>query len=351
MSSDENEAAANFTGSQPGGFTRLFIDENIYSPGMFTDPPNYFGNVPDSQPGNNSTPRAGQSSAPPQAQKKRQPMKWTWPEDKRLICCWLNTSKDAIKGNDRTAATFWKTIETSYNEDPTLPDREFGHMKNHWNKVFPRVKRFDGCMKEVLRTYRSGCNEPMLIDMAMEAYALDAVKRKEPPVFTYIEWWKELRHEPKFTAEEGLMGEKRTRLDEGGRYSSSSAPSPATASEPEVGNESQPEWTPSSPVELSSSPPPPPTQQVRPPGQKAAKRKAKGKAVEESQKFPQATEFVRAKAHMMNIGLRATLTKQLWDLEEKDTSVMNAVQFEVWQERRKYMKEQLDDIKEQLNAK
>src|SRR4051812_33958675 len=109
MSNDENEndAAANFTGSQPGGFTRLFIDENIYSPCMFTDPPNYFGNVPDSQPGNNSTPRAGQSSAPRQAQKKRQPMKWTWPEDKRLICCWLNTSKDAIKGNDRTASTFW----------------------------------------------------------------------------------------------------------------------------------------------------------------------------------------------------------------------------------------------------
>ena len=36
--------------------------------------------------------------------------KWTPAEDEMLISAWLNTSKDAIVGNNQKSGTFWKRV-------------------------------------------------------------------------------------------------------------------------------------------------------------------------------------------------------------------------------------------------
>ncbi|CAN6878932.1 unnamed protein product, partial [Brassica oleracea] len=58
---------------------------------------------------------------------------WTPTDDVVLISSWLNTSKDAVVGNEQRSLAFWKRIVTYYNASPKLAGcekRETSHCKN-----------------------------------------------------------------------------------------------------------------------------------------------------------------------------------------------------------------------------
>uniref|UniRef100_A0A1J3GCX0 Glutathione S-transferase T3 n=1 Tax=Noccaea caerulescens TaxID=107243 RepID=A0A1J3GCX0_NOCCA len=64
--------------------------------------------------------------------------KWSPAEDNVLISAWLNTSKDAIVGNQQKGGTFWKRIAAYFASSPKLsglPPREPSLCKQRWQKI------------------------------------------------------------------------------------------------------------------------------------------------------------------------------------------------------------------------
>uniref|UniRef100_A0A0D3DQN6 Myb-like domain-containing protein n=1 Tax=Brassica oleracea var. oleracea TaxID=109376 RepID=A0A0D3DQN6_BRAOL len=76
---------------------------------------------------------------------------WTPTDDVVLISSWLNTSKDAVIGNEQRSLTFWKRIVGYYNASPKLAGcekREATHCKNRWQKINDVVSKNDGSSRK-----------------------------------------------------------------------------------------------------------------------------------------------------------------------------------------------------------
>ncbi|XP_022558115.1 glutathione S-transferase T3-like [Brassica napus] len=95
-------------------------------------------------------------SDPPASKERR---KWSLKEDRILISAWLNTSIDAVVGNEQKAPHFWKRIVEYYNSSchlvGTIP-RELGQCKQRWARINELVCKFVGSYEAVLREQRSG---------------------------------------------------------------------------------------------------------------------------------------------------------------------------------------------------
>ncbi|XP_062075035.1 uncharacterized protein LOC133779046 [Humulus lupulus] len=75
-------------------------------------------------------------------------VKWSKEATILLISGWLNTSKDAIVGNDQTSH-FWARITEYYNTNQKWEQaRTRRQCKDHWNKMNQKVARFNGCYNE-----------------------------------------------------------------------------------------------------------------------------------------------------------------------------------------------------------
>ena len=60
--------------------------------------------------------------------------KWTQGDDEVLISAWLNTSKDAVVGNEQKLRTFWKRIDEYF--ATTLHENiENVHCKQRWHRI------------------------------------------------------------------------------------------------------------------------------------------------------------------------------------------------------------------------
>ncbi|XP_024004095.1 glutathione S-transferase T3-like [Eutrema salsugineum] len=71
--------------------------------------------------------------------------KWSPKEDLVLISVWLNTSKDAVVGNEQKAGAFWKRIQTYYNNSHQLlgeKPREWKPLKQWWSRINELVCKF-----------------------------------------------------------------------------------------------------------------------------------------------------------------------------------------------------------------
>uniref|UniRef100_A0A0D3C5V5 Myb-like domain-containing protein n=1 Tax=Brassica oleracea var. oleracea TaxID=109376 RepID=A0A0D3C5V5_BRAOL len=116
---------------------------------------------------------------------------WSPGDDVLLISSWLNTSKDAIVGNEQRLNAFWKRIVVYYNASPSVggcEKREPAHCKNRWQKINDQVCKFCGAYEAANREKTSGQNENDVLKLAHQIFFTNHNKK-----FTLEHAWKELR--------------------------------------------------------------------------------------------------------------------------------------------------------------
>ncbi|XP_062112728.1 glutathione S-transferase T3-like [Humulus lupulus] len=173
-------------------------------------------------------------------------VKWSKEATILLISGWLNTSKDAIVGNDQTSTHFWARIAEYYNTNQKGEQARTGRQcKDHWNKMNQKVVRFNGCYKRVQQAHHSGWSNEQILENAHQLYKSENNNSN----FLLVACWRLLKNEPKWNTMYQPKGGKRTKVPDTGAFTSSSN---ADISDDEV-------------------------REVHPTGQKAAKRKGKEK--------------------------------------------------------------------------
>jgi hypothetical protein len=173
-------------------------------------------------------------------------------EDTLLFQSWLNISKDSIVGVDQKSDGFWNRVRDNYNiYRNQLPKKETGQIKARYHRLNGRIQKFVGCYKSALNQNKSGRSENDVLAEAHRIYAQDTKKK-----FLHVHAWMLLKDEPKWKGDAIENFSKRTKVSSSGGYTTSSNPG--------------------TPIECSDYEQPSPV--VRPMGQKAAKRKSKGKA-------------------------------------------------------------------------
>uniref|UniRef100_A0A0D3C375 Uncharacterized protein n=1 Tax=Brassica oleracea var. oleracea TaxID=109376 RepID=A0A0D3C375_BRAOL len=141
----------------------------------------------------------------------KQRSKWSTAEDLVLISAWLNTSKDAVVGNEQRAGTFWLRITSYYNASP---------------KVVGLAKREQNmCTQNKCKQRTSGHSEDDVLKAAHEIFFNDYKVK-----FALEHVWRELRNDQKWCGTYGSTqqssGSKRKRVrEEQTFHSSSSMPS------------------------------------------------------------------------------------------------------------------------------
>ncbi|XP_062081104.1 glutathione S-transferase T3-like [Humulus lupulus] len=156
-------------------------------------------------------------------------VKWSKEATILLISGCLNTSKDVIVGNDQTFTNLWALIVEYYNTNQKGEQtRAKRQCKDYWNKMNQKVECFNGCYKRVQQTHHSGWSAEQILENSYIKY-----------------YWKLLNDGPKWNTMYQPKGGKRTKVSESGAYTSSF--------NPDISNDE--------------------VHEVRPTGQKAAKRK------------------------------------------------------------------------------
>ncbi|XP_010496344.1 PREDICTED: glutathione S-transferase T3-like [Camelina sativa] len=89
---------------------------------------------------------------------RRERRKWTPYDDRILISGWLNTSKDAVKGNDQKGKTFWNRVANYFSDSPLSDGNEkIGPIqcKQRWAKIQNTVGKFWGTYAAAVRAKTS----------------------------------------------------------------------------------------------------------------------------------------------------------------------------------------------------
>ncbi|KAF8090816.1 hypothetical protein N665_0466s0020 [Sinapis alba] len=123
--------------------------------------------------------------------------KWTPADDAVLISAWLNTSKDAIIGNDQKSGTFWQRVADYYAASPHGGEngekREHLHCKKRWQRINEQVNKFCGAFSAAERQIASGENDSDVLKKAHDIFYSDQDHK-----FTLEHAWCVLRHEQKW---------------------------------------------------------------------------------------------------------------------------------------------------------
>ncbi|XP_022546339.2 glutathione S-transferase T3-like [Brassica napus] len=126
--------------------------------------------------------------------------KWTPSEDEMLISAWLNTSKDAIVGNNQKFSTFWKRVGDYFfaalnggDGGNVVKSSEHVHYKQRWHKINIETNRFCASYAAAERQISSGQHENDVLKKAHEIFYLDHQSK-----FTLEHAWCVLRYEQKW---------------------------------------------------------------------------------------------------------------------------------------------------------
>ncbi|XP_013654185.2 glutathione S-transferase T3-like [Brassica napus] len=133
-----------------------------------------------------------------EASRNKERRTWTPTDDIVLISSWLNTSKDAVIGNEQRSLAFWTRIAAYYNASPKVAGcekREASHCKNRWQKINDIVCKFCGAYEAATRQKTSGQNENDVLKLAHEIFFTNHNKK-----FTLEHAWTELRNDQKWCA-------------------------------------------------------------------------------------------------------------------------------------------------------
>ncbi|XP_013639267.1 PREDICTED: glutathione S-transferase T2-like [Brassica oleracea var. oleracea] len=185
------------------------------------------------------------------ATERRERQKWTPKDNILLISSCLNTSKDAVVGNEQRSGGFWSRIaayvEASRESQATgggCEQREPHHCKQRWHRINDLVSKFCGAYEAATREKSSGKNDNDVLKLAHQIFYNNHEKK-----FTLEHCWKELRNDQKWCdlATAKRSSSKKRKCEDGGDSSASQA-----------------------------------TENKHPPGVKATKASSKKKVVEEN---------------------------------------------------------------------
>ncbi|XP_033134061.1 glutathione S-transferase T3-like [Brassica rapa] len=123
--------------------------------------------------------------------------KWTPAEDEMLICAWLNTSKDAIVGNNQKSGIFWKRVGDYFfaalNGGDGGESCEQLHYRQRWQKINNQTNKFCGAYAAAERQISSGQHENDVLKVAHDIFYADQESK-----FTLEHAWCVLRYEQKW---------------------------------------------------------------------------------------------------------------------------------------------------------
>ncbi|XP_012840407.1 PREDICTED: glutathione S-transferase T3-like [Erythranthe guttata] len=86
---------------------------------------------------------------------------------------WLNTSKDAITGNDQRATTFWGKIYDLFMSHGGDVGRTEKSIKHRWGQINARCAKFAGCVKQIDDRHQSGQSTHGKLIEAKHLYVAD----------------------------------------------------------------------------------------------------------------------------------------------------------------------------------
>uniref|UniRef100_A0A7N0RJC7 No apical meristem-associated C-terminal domain-containing protein n=1 Tax=Kalanchoe fedtschenkoi TaxID=63787 RepID=A0A7N0RJC7_KALFE len=165
---------------------------------------------------------------------------WRNDEEKMLISSWLTISNDSAVKNSQTSCSFGAHVARYFNTyRKTKIEREESQIKSHYYLMMPNVNEFNGYYNQIVSDHHSGWSDTQIIQAAQ---------------FPYTHVWEMMKDLPKWTAQVGAQNaSKKIKTSDSGAYTSSSHHD--IEDNTHKGNKSE----------------------SRPIGQKAAKRKMRGK--------------------------------------------------------------------------
>ncbi|XP_013589495.1 PREDICTED: glutathione S-transferase T2-like [Brassica oleracea var. oleracea] len=153
----------------------------------------------------------------------RERKQWTPIDDLVLISAWLNTSKDAVVGNEQRCGTFWKRVAAYVAASPKVTEqREASNCKQRWQKINDIVNKFCGAYEVASRERSSGQNDNDVVKLAHEIFYNNHTKK-----FNLEHAWKELRNDQKWcelSTSKPQGSSKLRKCDDGAQSSTSHAP-------------------------------------------------------------------------------------------------------------------------------
>lgn len=129
-------------------------------------------------------------------QKPKSRRSWSHTEDVVLISAWLNTSKDAVIGNEQKGSAFWSRIAAYYAASPKLDGvekRQPLHCKHRWQRINDTVCKFVGSYDAATKAKSSGQNEDDVMKLAYDIFFSDYKVK-----FHLEHAWRELRYDQKW---------------------------------------------------------------------------------------------------------------------------------------------------------
>ena len=183
--------------------------------------------------------------------KKSTYTKWDVQEEIILAQAWETISDDSSIGNNQSRMAFWDRVREYYNtyRPAGTTERTTIQVKNHHGQMLRETNKFVQKFNNERNQRRSGESDD---DIYARTLALYAATENKP--FRYDHVWRIVKDSPRFDPQEDIQRtQKKTRINESGAYTSSSNPETSVDTDESVA-------------------------QARPMGQKAAKRKGKGKA-------------------------------------------------------------------------
>ncbi|XP_042441472.1 glutathione S-transferase T3-like [Zingiber officinale] len=184
---------------------------------------------------------------------KRKRSTWSKVEDEVLARSFVTISDDPIIDNDQKVEAFWGRIASYYNENrpPGTLNRIASVIRSHWhNTIQKKVYRFNANYNIVYSAYRNGHSDEDILRLAYEKY-----RDENNDIASNLEHvWRIIKDRPMFTPQsvDHLIGTKKARTSESGASNTSSNQDVSLY------------------VDLNEK-------ETHPMGQKAAKRKGKGK--------------------------------------------------------------------------
>ncbi|KAG8370606.1 hypothetical protein BUALT_Bualt13G0000900 [Buddleja alternifolia] len=175
-----------------------------------------------------------------------------------MLSAYLTISSDPVTGTDQKMEAFSERITKYYNEFSSRGHkRNICTVKGHYFKVMPKVTQFSGIYNQLVDEKQSGVFDDQIIQKARTLYR----SANNDTEFKHDHLWRMVKDLLKWRGQREFQAsskKKKTRINEEGDYISSNPSTPSAQSDS------------NSEVER------------RPIGQKAAKRKGKGKVVEAS---------------------------------------------------------------------
>uniref|UniRef100_A0A7N0ZYN2 No apical meristem-associated C-terminal domain-containing protein n=1 Tax=Kalanchoe fedtschenkoi TaxID=63787 RepID=A0A7N0ZYN2_KALFE len=137
-----------------------------------------------------------------QQEKNSRHVKWSADEEEMLISSWIAISNDSAVGNSQTRGSFWARVAGYFNTyRKTRIEREESQIKSHYYLMMPQVNEFNGYYNQIVSDHHSGWSDNQIIEAARLIWK-NAHKKRE---FLYTHVW-----------------EMKTKTSESGAYTSSS---------------------------------------------------------------------------------------------------------------------------------